>query len=145
MHIYIYMESVGIIIIAKDTDKMFLLHRAKKPIVWSSLSGKMDEGETPMETIKREIKEEIGLDPGKIKGIKELGVTKTNHHVMVGFVDTEFVVPDLEVEENDDYGWFSQDEIPSPIHKRWGETFQLIKPYLNLRETIKRQLRRLIK
>ena len=79
------------------------------------------------------------------KGIKELGVTKTNHHVMVGFVDTEFVVPDLEVEENDDYGWFSQDEIPSPIHKRWGETFQLIKPYLNLRETIKRQLRRLIK
>ena len=140
-----YMESVGIIIIAKDTDKMFLLHRSKKPIVWSSLSGKMDEGETPMETIKREIKEEIGLDPGKIKGIKQLGVTKTNHHVMVGFVDTEFVVPDLEVEENDDYGWFSQDEIPSPIHKRWGETFQLIKPYLNLRETIKRQLKRLLK
>ena len=139
------MESVGIIIIAKDTDKMFLLHRSKKPIVWSSLSGKMDEGETPMETIKREIKEEIGLDPGKIKGIKQLGVTKTNHHVMVGFVDTEFVVPDLEVEENDDYGWFSQDEIPSPIHKRWGETFQLIKPYLNLRETIKRQLKRLLK
>ena len=64
---------------------------------------------------------------------------------MVGFVDTEFVVPDLEVEENDDYGWFSQDEIPSPIHKRWGETFQLIKPYLNLRETIKRQLKRLLK
>ena len=139
------MESVGIIIIAKDTDKMFLLHRSKKPIVWSSLSGKMDEGETPMETIKREIKEEIGLDPGKIKGIKELGVTKTNHHVMVGFVDTEFVVPNLEVTENDDYGWFSQDEIPSPIHKRWGETFQLIKPYLNLRETIKRQLKRLLK
>ena len=124
---------------------MFLFHRAKKPIVWSSLSGKMDEGESPMETIKREIKEEIGLDPGKIKGIKELGVTKTNHHVMVGFVDTEFVVPNLEVTENDDYGWFSQDEIPSPIHKRWGETFQLIKPYLNLRETIKRQLKRLLK
>ena len=115
MHIYMYMKSVGIVIIARDTNKMLLLHRAEDPIVWSSLTGTMEDDETPMETIKREIEEEIGVNPNKIKNIKELGVTKNNHHVMIGFVDTEFVVPDLQIEENDDYGWFDQDNLPSPI------------------------------
>ena len=53
-------ESVGILIIAKDTNNYLLLHRVEKPISWSILTGKMDvEGETPLQTVKREIQEEI--------------------------------------------------------------------------------------
>ena len=140
----LYMESVGIIIIAKDTNRFFLLHRAKSPIVWSSLTGKMEEGEDPMQTIKREIKEEIGVNPIMIDGIKEVGIANKTHHVMVGYVDKEFKVPKLETSENDDYGWFDEETLPSPMHKRWLESFELIKPLLKLREGFKYNLNKLL-
>ena len=64
-------ESVGILIIARDTNNFLLLHRASKPIVWSTLSGKMDKhGEKPLETIKREIEEEINQNLYIKDGIK---------------------------------------------------------------------------
>ena len=114
-----------------------LLHRATKPIVWSILTGKMDKGgETPLETVKREIKEEINLDPSFIDNIKKVGVVKDTKmfHVFVGFVDQEFE-PSLKLDENDDFGWHNETNLPSPMHKRWSDTFQLVKPLLNLRES----------
>lgn len=139
-------ESVGILIIAKDTNNFLLLHRVHSPVVWSILTGKMDkEGETPLETIKREIQEEINLDPSSIKNIKKIGlVTDTKKfHVFVGFVDSEFK-PNLKIDENDDFGWFNENNLPSPIHKKWENTFQLAKPYLNLKESVKNILKSLL-
>ena len=98
-------ESVGIVIIAEDTKNFLLLHRVNKPVVWSTLTGKMDKkGETPLETVKREIWEEIGVNPSNIKNIQEVGVTNNGHHIMVGFVDTKFKLPNLKKDENDAYG-----------------------------------------
>lgn len=131
-------ESVGILIIAKDTNNFLLLHRVEKPITWSILTGKMDvKGETPLQTVKREIEEEINLDPNKIKNIQEIGiVTDTKiFHVFIGFVDKEFT-PNLKLDENDDFMWANKKSIPSPMHKRWAKTFQLVKPYLNLKESV---------
>jgi 8-oxo-dGTP pyrophosphatase MutT (NUDIX family) len=139
-------ESVGILIIAKDTNNFMLLHRVNKPIVWSILTGKMDKkGETPLETIKREIEEEINLDPSFIKGIRKVGVVKDNKifHVFVGFVDEEFE-PNLKLDENDGFGWYNESDLPSPMHKRWLDTFQLVKPILNLRESFIRHTKRII-
>ncbi len=139
-------ESVGILIIARDTNNFLLLHRASKPIVWSTLSGKMDKhGEKPLETIKREIEEEININPNFIDGIRKVGVTvdKKIFHVFVGFVDREFT-PNLKLDENDDFGWFNEGNLPKPIHKRWDKTFQLIKPLLSLKENIKNKLKGLI-
>jgi len=133
-------ESVGIIIISKNSNKFLLLHRVKNPKAWSTLAGKMEEGESPISTIKREIKEEIGIDPNIVKGIEELGVNGT-HHVMVGFVDKEFEITNLKLDENDDYGWFTEDTLPSPIHPKWNESFRLLKPVLKLVETFKKHLK----
>lgn len=137
-------ESVGILIIAKDTNNFLLLHRVSKPIVWSILTGKMDkEGETPLETVKREISEEINLDPSEIKNIQKVGVVKDTKifHVFVGFVENEFN-PNLKIDENDDFGWYNQNNLPTPIHKRWDDTFQLVKPLLTLRENFIRYTKR---
>lgn len=135
-------ESVGILIIAKSTNNFLLLHRSGSPIVWSVLSGKMDiEGESPIDTIKREISEEININPKLIKNIKEVGIIRDNKifHVFVGFVDNEFT-PNLKLDENDDFGWYNENNLPSPIHKKWDKTFQLVKSSLSLRETIINQL-----
>ena len=139
-------ESVGILIIAKDTNNFLLLHRVSKPIVWSILTGKMDKkGESPLDTIKREISEEINMDPSLIDGIKKVGVVEGNKifHVFVGFVDKEFK-PDLKLDENDNYGWYNEYNLPTPIHKRWEQTFQLVKPLLNLRESFIRHTKTIL-
>jgi len=139
-------ESVGILIIARDTNNFLLLHRASKPIVWSILTGKMDvPGETPLETVKREIEEEININPNFIDGIKKVGIVidKKIFHVFVGFVDREFN-PNLKLDENDDFGWFNETNLPSPIHKRWDKTFQLIKPLLSLKENIMNKIKGLL-
>lgn len=137
-------ESVGIIIISKETNRFLLLHRVKNPVAWSTLAGKMEVGESPIESIKREIQEEIGVDHKTIKGIEELGLNGT-HHVMVGFVDKEFDIPNLKMDENDNYGWFSEDKLPSPLHPKWNESFKLLKPILNLREVFIKNFKGLIK
>tara|TARA_R110002153_G_C13330512_1_gene497965 strand:- start:5780 stop:6211 length:432 start_codon:yes stop_codon:yes gene_type:complete len=139
-------ESVGILIIAKDTNNFLMLHRSKKPIVWSILTGKMDiEGETPLETVKREIQEEININPNFIDNIKKVGVTvdKKIFHVFVGFVDREFK-PNLKLDENNSFGWFNENNLPKPIHKRWPKTFQLVKPLLSLKGVIMNKINTLI-
>lgn len=139
-------ESVGILIIAKDTNNFLMLHRSKKPIAWSILTGKMDiEGETPLETVKREIQEEININPNFIDNIKKVGVVvdKKIFHVFVGFVDREFK-PNLKLDENNGFGWFNENNLPKPIHKRWPKTFQLVKPLLSLKGIIMNKINILI-
>lgn len=134
-------ESVGILIIAKNTNNFLLLHRSKNPIVWSTLTGKMDvAGESPLEAIKREINEELGINPNKIKNILKVGTTSSNHHIMVGFVEDEFTIPNLKLDENNDYGWFNEYNLPSPIHPKWPETLRYVKNFLNIKEEIKKQI-----
>lgn len=147
-------RATGIVIIARDTNRMLLLHRSTPPMVWSVLSGGMEKGESPKKTIKREIKEEIGINPDKIKDIRKLGSEvfdrsikdgKVTFHIFVGFVDKEFKIKNLKLDENDDYGWFDEENLPSPIHKRWPKTFQLIKPILDLRKELKEQINKVLR
>ena len=137
-------KSVGIIILAKDTNKFLLLHRTKNPVAWSSLAGKMEEGETPKETIKREIQEEIGINPDILSDIEEVGMIDS-HHVMLGIVNKQFTISNLKKDENDAYGWFTEETLPSPLHYRWDETFKFIKPLIRLREVFMKNTKNLIK
>lgn len=133
--------------VAKDTNKFFMLHRVNYPISWSALAGGMEGEENPIETVKREIKEEIGLDPDLVKNIKIVGTSNTmghTHYVMVGFVDTEFKVPKLQKNENDDYGWFTEKNLPSPLHPGFKKSLEMIKPLLDLREGLKIELNKLL-
>lgn len=140
-------ESVGILIISRSTNNFLLLHRVDRPIVWSILTGTMDvEGETPLDCVKREIEEEINVSSDKIKNIKQLGTVDNDYglfHVFVGFVDEEFY-PNLKLDENDDFGWYNQNNLPKPIHKGWGKTFQLVEPVLNLRESFVKNFNKLL-
>jgi len=140
-------KSASIIIISRDTNRIFLLHRVNKPISWAGLAGKMEKGETPIQTISREVKEEIGLDFSVIDGVKVLGNSNTmggDHYVSVGFVDEEFKVPNLKKDENDTYGWFSEKELPSPLHPGLMKSLNMVKNYLNLKENVKKTVKKLL-
>jgi hypothetical protein len=87
------------------------------------------------------------VNPNKVKDIKIVGTSNVmghTHYVMVGFVDTEFEVPKLQKDENDDYGWFTEETLPSPLHPGFRKSLEMIKPLLSLRENLKLELKKLL-
>lgn len=114
-------KSVGVMILAEDTNKVLLLKRGWNPHKgkWSILSGGMEEGEEKLETLKREIGEEIGVDADeklKLTFIRTEDWGNKDFHYYKGLTKEEFI-PTLD-NENEDYGWFSKDDLPSPLYPK---------------------------
>ncbi len=64
-----YTKSAGAIIYCKSTNRVLLQLRSNvvdEPLVWSTIGGGLNSGESPTSGCKREIKEETGYD-GDIK------------------------------------------------------------------------------
>lgn len=113
--------AAGCIFIAKDTGRILLAHRSGRvdfePHTWGTWGGKVDEGETPLQTVEREVEEETGFS----------GQYKVNH--LWTFVDEEagfqyhnylVVVPHEFYPqlnwENDDAEWVEYGHWPRPLH-----------------------------
>lgn len=112
-------EAVGILIKSEETNRVLLLLRNDKKPTWSLLSGNIDSGETPIQTIRREMLEEISIDYKILTKIKEVGselndVDNLIFHYFEGFTLKEFT-PKLN-NENLKWGWFSLKDLPSPLY-----------------------------
>lgn len=108
----------GTLLICGQTNKILLVQRGKMgsyPGTWAIVGGKMEKGETPLESAKRELYEETKINPTLIEyhyfeTQKDLGRT---FHFFYGWVNEE-LKPELN-NENLDYGWFYIDELPEPL------------------------------
>ena len=110
--------AVGVLIKCLNTDKVLLVLRNEKPARWSLISGSLEEGEKPFETLKREVSEELSINPDIIN-YKKIGVQNTPEkniifHYYEGFTLDEFI-PKLN-DEHTDWGWFSKEKLPSPLY-----------------------------
>lgn len=54
--------SVLVVIYAKETKRVLMLKRRDDPDFWQSVTGSLEEGETPFQTALREVQEEVGID-----------------------------------------------------------------------------------
>jgi 8-oxo-dGTP pyrophosphatase MutT (NUDIX family) len=107
--------SVGILT-TENRDKFLLLLRPKDDETirdkWTFVAGTIDEGETPLETIKREVEEELQFDSTSIK-FTPIGESKRKNLHLFYFVG---IMKDEEVpilnNENVDWGWFRMDKLP---------------------------------
>ena len=112
-------QNTGILIKCTTTDRFLLLKRAYPPHnqKWALLSGAMELGEDSLGAIKREIGEEISINPDIIDiryaGKEVDSITGTEFFYYQGLTNSEFL-PTLD-HENVDFGWFSKDEFPTPI------------------------------
>lgn len=113
--------AAGCIFIAKDTGRILLAHRSDRvdyePETWGTWGGKVDEGETPKQTVEREVEEETGFN-GKYK-ISHLWTFKDpeagfQYHNYLVVVPHEFS-PQLNW-ENDSSKWVEFGEWPKPLH-----------------------------
>lgn len=113
-------ESTGALIYCTATNRYLFLLRdgAKFPNTWSIAGGKIEDGESIIQALARELQEEIGLDINFYKLIPLETYTADNqnfvYHTFILVVDQEFI-PNLNAEHKG-YAWTSIDSIPKPIH-----------------------------
>ncbi|WGL99548.1 dihydroneopterin triphosphate diphosphatase [Arsenophonus sp. aPb] len=55
-------ESVLVVIYVQSSRQVLMLQRRDDPDFWQSVTGSLEDNETPREAALREVKEEIGID-----------------------------------------------------------------------------------
>lgn len=116
-------QAAGVLIQAKDTGRFLMLLRNDKKPSWSLVSGGLNKGENPLEGLKREIGEELSINPDLIDMDFQYAEKTPNQNVMFsyykGFTSKEFS-PKLD-NENLEWGWFSKDKLPTPLYHKMAE------------------------
>jgi NAD+ diphosphatase len=107
--------SHAIIVAIVCNNKILLAHNSNFPNSWYSLvAGYADIGESLEETVKREVKEEVGLDVKNIRYYKSQPWPFSGS-MMIGFFaeadDTQIIFPDHK--EITEAAWFSRGNLPS--------------------------------
>lgn len=109
----------GALFYTLDTHRFLFLHRTKgkQNNLWGLVGGTNEGAETPWESLKREISEEIG--DVKIKKTIPLETFVSNDdkfqfHTYLCLVNEEFI-PKLN-DEHDGYAWVSFTKWPKPLH-----------------------------
>lgn len=97
------LEFVSAIITNKEGNILLLKRREDlklDPGKYDNCSGHMKEGETPTQTVYREIKEEIGVKQEEIKKIERIGDIQTPHEELKNTTTHMFLIQiDLSEEE----------------------------------------------
>lgn len=116
--------SVGALIF-NDQGEVFLNKRSQKARnekgSWEAPGGGVDFGETREEAIKREVKEEFGIDIEIIKTLEtadEILPKDKQHWVATAYIcriKTGQEPKIMEPEKSEAIGWFSLDDLPKPI------------------------------
>jgi 8-oxo-dGTP diphosphatase len=103
-------------VIVDGDNKILLLKRSSDPKIWQPskwalVGGGIEKDETPEQAVKREIKEETGLDISKF--IKSFSIQKNPdsiEHIFACRYDGE--PTDIKLnEENTNYGWYDVEEM----------------------------------
>jgi|SRR5580700_9503983 8-oxo-dGTP pyrophosphatase MutT (NUDIX family) len=118
--------AAGVILRTPD-GKVLLLKRSDKEANykghWALPGGGAEPGEAAMDAAIRECAEETGFRP---EGLKLLGSVKTPtgmlFHTYEAVVDAPFAA--TLNEEHTEHGWFSNDNMPSPMHPRVAEVLK---------------------
>jgi 8-oxo-dGTP diphosphatase len=96
-------------------ERFLLVQRApdkRHPLAWSAVAGTIESGETPEEAIRREVREETGIE---LEAYDKLSETRYEHDG-IGFVYHQFLSvradrPEVVLnEEHVGYGWFTIEE-----------------------------------
>ena len=115
-------EAVGAIFMSLNTGRVMLNLRSEDVTYsnyWGFVGGKVENDETPIEALNREIQEEMGPNvPEKIDIIPfDVFTTKNERFKYYSFlvlVQDEFV-PELNAESNG-YAWVKMGMWPKPLH-----------------------------
>ncbi|MBS3084185.1 NUDIX domain-containing protein [Candidatus Pacearchaeota archaeon] len=128
-------------VIQKDGKVLFHKRKGKHaPGVWAFAGGHLEFNEGLEEAIRREIKEETGLDVGKVTGpifVANNTYPNEGKHYITLFMNAEYIGGEakiMEPEKCECWNWFSKEELPENLMP---PIIDLIKSDYNIFEGIK--------
>jgi 8-oxo-dGTP pyrophosphatase MutT (NUDIX family) len=129
-----------------DGNGKVLFHKRSKNCrdeqgTWDAGGGAMEFGETFEDCVRREAKEEYGVEALKIEYVTTKNVLRENngrqthwiknlHRVLIDPKQAKIGEP----HKMDELGWFTMDNLPSPLHSQIPDEVEAIKKYLKNHE-----------
>ena len=102
--------DLGVAACLIEKNKILLVKEGKGPQngLWGLPKGSVDEGELPQLAVKRELREECGLDAEVLGlvGLRECLIKQTPAIFMAYLVNSKTSVIEIDNDEIIDYGWF---------------------------------------
>ena len=113
------LNNAGVLVYSTNTGRYLFLLRTGGTYSnhWGLVGGKLETGESMLQGISREIREEIGIEKiGKLVPLDQYTSdnNKFVYHTFLCSVEEEFV-PNLN-EEHKGYCWVKLEDCPKPIH-----------------------------
>lgn len=100
-----------------SSNGKFLLHKKKKDSFWNLIGGRVSLGESSIDAVRREIKEEIGCSCS-IKSLANVSenfftLNNTVYHeiLMIFYGELEDDIKEENIESDIEIKWFSREEI----------------------------------
>ena len=104
--------SVAVVIVNENEKILLLNHVLRSDSGWGIPGGFMQSGEQPEAAVKREIREETGLE---LKNIKLLGMRTTNRHIEFLYRASPVGTARVRSLEINELGWFKINEMPEKM------------------------------
>ena len=110
-------KAAGVLLICKRTGNFLLLKRSDQVTYsnrWAVVAGAVEKNESPLQTIKRELKEETQIPSNDI--VFEFFETQNlirSFDLFIGYCDKEYEC--ILNEENSSWGWFNMNNLPTPL------------------------------
>lgn len=131
--------GVNVVFMCHDGNGRILLHKRSNKCrdehgTWDCGGGAVEFGEDLEDAVRREIKEEYGVDVEDLEFVNHENVVRMNGDVKTHWMAMRFsarVNPEKVVngdpEKIDEIGWFEVDNLPTPLHSIFGKTIELVK------------------
>ena len=100
-------------VVLNNRKEVLLLNHVLRPYSgWGLPGGFIERGEQPEDAIKREVREETGIE---LESVRQISVRVHARHVEMVFAAVSNQTPKIKSREIMEVGWYAQDKIPSGL------------------------------
>jgi len=104
--------SAAVVVVNEANEVLLLEHVLRPGSGWGLPGGFLKKGEQPEFGIRREIREEVGID---LDGLRILKVWTFGPHLEILFAATPIGEPAVKTSEIYGFGWFGVDDLPDGL------------------------------